>query len=570
MLSYNPQHNKVTMNSLFSHQQRLVSHMMKHRGCIAVHKTGSGKTRAAIATVFSLQSASMIQHTYVITPLTCIKQFEEECASWTLPHRDQISFLTSQAFMSFREANPKHNFSRDFFIVDESHNMRTNVRVSSRDEIQSGALAYHLADACSQACKVLLLTATPVVNHQYDIYNQLMMVSGVSSQQYIEKAVFDKNINTHMDDFLRLCKCKFSFHGFETDDVLASMRMEVPVENTTFTMSPSFYQQYKTFETRHLTVESQSTINSKAKVNNFMSAMRQGLNMIDGEDNPKIVWLRCLFQQIKDTNQKVVIYSNWKKAGLDIIKKACEASEIAYACVSGDQTDEQRFQSRELYNSDSVQALLITKAGGEGLDLKGTRHMVLFESNWNVSTEEQIIGRAIRTGSHDHLEPSERNVHVYRLRIAKPKSMVTVDTPLSEDIKLAEDQYLKEIGERDSSDMELYRIAHHAKEAKLASFFHALRKTSIEANECSCESKKASIMDIMSSSNNPFIVEQHKTKQAKRVRKDNIVNKDKQILKAVAEHNLSISSSSSQWGGHASYVEMMACKKKKCVCQILH
>ena len=63
---------------------------------------------------------------------------------------------------------------------------------------------------------------------------------------------------------------------------------------------------------------------------------------------------------------------------------------------------------------------LLHKAGGEGLDLKGTRYVILLEKSWNRPNEEQIIGRAVRYKSHTHLPKEEQKVDVYHLIITKP------------------------------------------------------------------------------------------------------------------------------------------------------
>ena len=64
--------------------------------------------------------------------------------------------------------------------------------------------------------------------------------------------------------------------------------------------------------------------------------------------------------------------------------------------------------------------LFISKAGGEGLDLKGVRHVIIMEPAWNQATEEQVIGRAIRYKSHEHLDAKDRVVNVYHLYHIRP------------------------------------------------------------------------------------------------------------------------------------------------------
>jgi len=56
--------------------------------------------------------------------------------------------------------------------------------------------------------------------------------------------------------------------------------------------------------------------------------------------------------------------------------------------------------------------LMITQSGAEGLNLRNVRNVYILEPFWNQVRIEQVIGRAIRKGSHLELPESERNVQV--------------------------------------------------------------------------------------------------------------------------------------------------------------
>jgi superfamily II DNA/RNA helicase len=94
---------------------------------------------------------------------------------------------------------------------------------------------------------------------------------------------------------------------------------------------------------------------------------------------------------------------------------------IKYAHVTGDMSIKKRKESVDKYNSNKIKVLLISKAGGEGLDLKGTRHVILMEPAWNDTTQEQVIGRAVRYLSHHHLPEDQRIVDVWKLHLIKPQ-----------------------------------------------------------------------------------------------------------------------------------------------------
>ena len=60
-----------------------------------------------------------------------------------------------------------------------------------------------------------------------------------------------------------------------------------------------------------------------------------------------------------------------------------------------------------------VKLLMTTKTGAEGIDLKNVRQVHIIEPYWNPVRLEQVIGRAIRVGSHLQLPQEERNVDIF-------------------------------------------------------------------------------------------------------------------------------------------------------------
>jgi superfamily II DNA or RNA helicase len=79
---------------------------------------------------------------------------------------------------------------------------------------------------------------------------------------------------------------------------------------------------------------------------------------------------------------------------------------------TGEQPDIERNQMVHDYNKGKLKALLVSPAGGEGLDLKGTKSVSILDPGWNPARTEQAIGRAARFQSHEHLPENERVVNV--------------------------------------------------------------------------------------------------------------------------------------------------------------
>ena len=64
-------------------------------------------------------------------------------------------------------------------------------------------------------------------------------------------------------------------------------------------------------------------------------------------------------------------------------------------------------------NGEKIKVILISKAGSEGIDFKNIRNVHILEPWYNMNRLEQIIGRAVRSCSHKHLEFKNRNVNIY-------------------------------------------------------------------------------------------------------------------------------------------------------------
>lgn len=100
-----------------------------------------------------------------------------------------------------------------------------------------------------------------------------------------------------------------------------------------------------------------------------------------------------------------------------------------YAIISGDIPLETRNKIIQIFNSkanvtgDIIKALLVSKTGAEGLDLKNIRETHQIEPYWDKSRDDQFIARAVRAGSHDDLPKEDRDVQPYLYIATKNNEM---------------------------------------------------------------------------------------------------------------------------------------------------
>ena len=64
-------------------------------------------------------------------------------------------------------------------------------------------------------------------------------------------------------------------------------------------------------------------------------------------------------------------------------------------------------------HAEICQLLMITQGGAEGITLKNTRQVHILEPYWNKIRHDQVLGRAIRTCSHETLPKGEQNVSAF-------------------------------------------------------------------------------------------------------------------------------------------------------------
>lgn len=114
----------------------------------------------------------------------------------------------------------------------------------------------------------------------------------------------------------------------------------------------------------------------------------------------KIEALLDLIREILPNNEKIIIFSKFKKCCEIIaedIKKEFNEPVLLY---TGSENDEQREKAKELFcNDDNYKIICCTTAAENGLNLQVARHQINFEVPDNPASETQRMGRIRRAGS---------------------------------------------------------------------------------------------------------------------------------------------------------------------------
>ena len=120
--------------------------------------------------------------------------------------------------------------------------------------------------------------------------------------------------------------------------------------------------------------------------------------------------------------------------------KPASGGGLHYAMITGDKDfSPDNREELALINDpqnrygEQIKVVLISRAGGEGLDFKNIRQIHILEPWYNMSRIEQIIGRGVRNHSHCDLPFEERNVEIYMHASQIPQDALPVaDTFLYE------------------------------------------------------------------------------------------------------------------------------------------
>ncbi len=126
----------------------------------------------------------------------------------------------------------------------------------------------------------------------------------------------------------------------------------------------------------------------------------------------------------RNPHHRAVIYSNFLEGGVQPVSDALARHGITHHVFTGGISDKHRAKMVADYNEGRAPVLLISGAGAEGLDLKGTRSIHITEPHWNDARIKQVIGRGVRYKSHEHLPPSERNVTVHTYHSIVPRGFL--------------------------------------------------------------------------------------------------------------------------------------------------
>jgi SNF2 family DNA or RNA helicase len=419
----------ATVSELKEHQQRVINKLKKQNALLVYHGVGSGKTLTALEAGEQLNLP-----VEVIGPAALKSNFAKEKAK----HHVKVPL---EYFSYNKPPDPSQiNTGNKLLVFDEAHNM---------GRMESGRS--HYPDEY-YGKKTMFLTGTPIRNSPDEM---IPIMRGLGINVPRDKQRFDnifveeikrnpgflastflgvkagiEKVPKNISLFKELMEGRVDYYNPESTDYPSVIESTKTVE-----MSEKQYDTYKEmlkgnasllYKVKHGLPPNKAESKS---LNAFLSSSRQISNTpkafnlsSDDRDEPKLNLAveEITKQSVRDPNYRGVTYSNYIESGIAPMANRLDATGIPYGVFTGKQSDKQKKQIIEDYNAGRIKHLLISGAGAEGLDLKGTKLLQVLEPHWNDPRIDQVIGRAVRFQSHSHLPEKERVVQIQKF-VALPR-----------------------------------------------------------------------------------------------------------------------------------------------------
>lgn len=419
---------------LQSHQKKFVEAFIrsKLRGAIAIHGAGSGKTLLAVTTSKCYLNKYPDHTVIVITPASLLTGFKKELSEYDSSKNPRYRFYTYAGYVR----NPC-DCEDSLIIVDEAQNLKN----------AEGAAFKAVINCAKEANKVLLLSATPIINSPYDLEPLMSLIHGKTPT---DESTFNEIIN-HKKLSQVYFGCRLSF--FENDPVRA--KKYFPSTKEVFVpivMDAGTSKLYQNLEKDKSTKDIANIFDLDEKDKKDLQSFFNGLRRVSSSSTQKINYMINFIKQITRTKKpnaklgitqkminkhtdKFIIFTHFKTHGSDLIIKQLKKEGISYGFIDGTVPKKKRAKVVDEYVAGKTKVILISAAGATGLNLLETGYMFLVEPSWNESEVIQVMARANRYLSHAKLPPAKRNVRIMKLMLIKQHESRNFDKLVCDKVK---------------------------------------------------------------------------------------------------------------------------------------
>ncbi len=432
-------------NYLFEYQKRGVEWMinlyLKRKGGILADEMGLGKTIQVITTIASLFKSNIINNSLIICPATLVNHWISEFKKLT-PYlkinEKVINFKEGVTVMGYEQYKIRRNNKKiDFLVLDEGH------KIKNKDS------EITIIMKCIRAENKFILTGTPIQNNLGELWSLFDFINPGLLGTYLSfNEEFEKKIKNKKNDNISY-KYSVMLRSIIEPYILRRLKSEIPhklpgkVDKVVFVGLSE-----KQNELYIKALESEKIRNAIMKRKNILIAidyLRKICNHPFLLKDKKIIRIKSEeeydnYSDIEEydedyiKNLEIVKYSSktevmlnllkkWKNNGcrvliftqtvqmLKILEKVIKLHNYTYEIMTGCTQVSKRKEIVNKFNNknhDIFIFLLTTRIGGLGLNLVAANRIILFDPDWNPSTDKQAKERIYRYGQTSSVE-------IYRL-----------------------------------------------------------------------------------------------------------------------------------------------------------
>lgn len=443
--------------------QRLLSQYINPRtpyeSILVVHAVGTGKTLTgiAIAREHLPLVPQKIRHIIFVTKNESI--YENIKLEMT---EDPKLY----EYTTFNKLKSIKNLSNCLIIIDEAHNVTEN---KTYDQLM-------LIKSKSVNLKIVLLTATPVTDTVYEIFNlcNILTEKPLFSDQRreIQKQELVKSERVTEKGMIKLrnaLKGKVSFLNQDNQyfpRVLLQGRMDPHihikvVECPMSGIQEEFYNKYDKDELEEdggvplysLTSYASNIVFPKGELNIISKSKQIFDSSRLGQYSSKLL---KILENINNYNGKHFVYSVYINSGVEAVADMLRRNKISFTVISSEDSVKTRLKKIKKFNlpenndGSIVKVILGSVVLAEGFSFKNTKNVHILEPFWNMSRLDQVIGRAVRYRSHEMLPKEQRIVRVFKycstIKEKETVDVVKYKTCVGKDSAIKKiEQLLKEI-----------------------------------------------------------------------------------------------------------------------------
>jgi len=397
-------------------------------GSILADDMGLGKTVQVLSWLLYCRDAGHLndKKALIVMPTSLLSNWQKEISRFSPDLRTQIYYgvqrqddfseaeviLTS--YGALRNDDGKlAKFTLYALIIDEAQNIKNHVSEQSK------------AVKKFKANVRIALSGTPVENRLseywsiFDFANHGYMGNNKYFNEHFARPIQVNNDQQRIGVFRKLT-APFIMRRLKTDKTIIADLPDKLESNQFTSLTPAQAALYQSIvDTALEKIESSEGIQRKALILTMMMALKQignhpvqylKVGQVNTEDSGKLQLLLQIVSDIMETNEKVLIFTQFKEMG-SLLKTCLEAKFeedvlFLHGGCSRPQRDTMVNQFQE--NPGNRIFILSLKAGGTGLNLTAANHVIHYDLWWNPAVETQASDRAYRIGQ-------KKNVLVYRL-----------------------------------------------------------------------------------------------------------------------------------------------------------